>query len=398
MGRSDLPRRASPRSPNPTPVLDRRRFLLVVGASAAYVALRPHLALAKKLQRGHPPLQPWAIGSEAGGNPIELARTLIGAAVLAPSNWNSQPWRFEVEGNAIRLVIDAQRSLPMTDPDQRALLVSLGAALENLLVAARASGLRPTVNYFPFGGAHGVVADVSWSGGEARRDQGMFAAIVERRTNRRNYDGRGLLSQARAQIAAQVPDDLRLHWLDDRDAIRGIADLGYEAVQAQVSDRRMEKERFSWMRFSDGDARRRGDGVTVDALELGGPARWMAGRYFDPDSRLARFGGGSAGKQARDAFRSAGAVALLCAPERSGPARLMGGQAYERMALKATQLGIAHQPIHEPIAQEHTRGELLRRFGASGEEPLLLVRLGHAKPCPPSVRRAVAVVASFRNS
>ena len=64
----------------------------------------------------------------------------------------------------------------------------------------------------------------------------------------------------------------------------------------------------------------------------------------------------------------------------------------------ATQLGLALQPIQEPIAVEKMRGELLHRFGAAGEHPLLLVRIGHAKSCAPSVRRGVASVASFRNS
>src|SRR5436309_3341984 len=98
--------------------LDRRRFLVLVGGAAAYLALRPHLGWAGKLAEGIPHLQPWALPDEPPGSPIELARALIGAAVLAPSNWNSQPWRFEAEGTSIRLVADTQRSLPFTDPDQ----------------------------------------------------------------------------------------------------------------------------------------------------------------------------------------------------------------------------------------------------------------------------------------
>jgi nitroreductase len=380
------------------PSLDRRRFLVLAGASAAYLALRPQLALARKVAIALPPIQPWALPADPPGNPIDLARALIGAAVLAPSHWNTQPWRFEVEGSAIRIVMDPQRALPMVDPDQRAMMVSLGAALENLLITARAYGLRPVVTYFPFKGARGVVADVSWTVGDLRRDQALFAAIPARRTNRRTYDGRGVLGQSRAQLSAQVPEELRLHWLDDRDPKRVVSDLAYEAVHAQVADRRMEKERFHWMRFGDDDARRRGDGITIDALELGGPARWIAGRYFAPKSRFLRFGAGSAAKQARESIRSSGALALLCSTGRSEAEWLTGGQAFERVALKATQLGLALQPIQEPIAVEKMRGELLHRFGAAGEHPLLLVRIGHAKRCAPSVRRGVASVASFRNS
>jgi nitroreductase len=388
-----------PARPNLTPcTIDRRRFLVVVSSAAAYTALRPHAAWARKAARAYPNLQTWSLSPDAPANPIDLARALIGAAVLAPSNWNSQPWRFEVDGASIRLAADIRRSLPITDPDQRALMISLGAALENLLVAARSYGLMTKVAYFPHAGSNSVVAEVSWSDGELRRDRNLFAAIPERRTNRREYDRRAIFNQSRAQLIAQIPEEFRLHWLDDRDAKRAIADLAREAIRARVADRPAEAEQYGWMRFSDGEARRRGDGVTVDALELGGPSRWLAGRYFNPRSWFLRFGIQSAGKQTRDAIRSSAALALLTTSQRSETQWVIGGQAYERLALKATELGIANQPINAPIEMEPYRTELLHRFGATGQEPLVFLRFGHAKRPKASMRRAVAVVSSFRNS
>jgi nitroreductase len=389
---------AVPRSPRFFTVpLDRRRFLIVVGGAAAYATLRPYAALAQKAGAGLPPLQPWTLPDHAPAGEIELARWLIGAAVLAPSHWNSQPWRFEVEGSVIRLFGDPQRALPVIDPERRAMRLSLGAALENLLVAARAWGLRPTVTYRPTGDASGVVAEVAWTGGEAPRDRALFLAIVDRRTNRREYDGRGLFRESRAALSVQVPDDFRLHWIDDRDQIQAIGQLAHDAVHEQVMDRQAQAERFAWTRFDD-DARRRADGVSVGALALGGPAKWLAGRYLNPTSWLLGQGAGSLGKQARKCVRSAGALALLTAPERREDSWLLGGQAYERLALKATQLGIAHQPISAPIEQERFRGDLLARFGAVDEDPLMFVRLGHADRPRETERRAVALVASFREA
>jgi hypothetical protein len=40
----------------------------------------------------------------------------------------------------------------------------------------------------------------------------------------------------------------------------------------------------------------------------------------------------------------------------------------------------------------------MRQFGAAGEEPLALFRLGHANRPPATPRRSVALVTSFRNS
>ncbi len=386
-------------SPGRAPLarIGRRRFLVSVAGAATYMALRPHVAWARGVARPWPQLQPWTLPDEPAPG-LELVRAMIGAAVLAPSQWNTQPWRFEVEGTTIRLVADAGRALPVTDPARRGMTISLGASLEHLLIAARAYGLRPTVDYLPDEGAHGVVAQMSWTGGDSPRDRALFSAIPQRRTNRRDYDGRAVTLASSAQLMAQAPEDGAVHWLDDRGALRAIADVALEVERAQVRDRRAETERFAWMRLDAGDARRRGDGVTLDALEFGGPAHWFAGRYFDPHSRLLRFGAESAGKQARDQVRSSGALALLSVNRRSGPSWLAGGQLVARFLLKATSLGLAVQPLATVFESEPSRAEVLRRFGAGGEEPLLLVRLGHAKAPAPSYRRAVGLVATYRNS
>jgi nitroreductase len=389
---------ASPRSPRFFTVpLDRRRFLVVVGGAAAYAALRPYGALAQKAGAEDPPLQPWSLPDRAPAGEMEIARALIGAAVLAPSHWNTQPWRFEVEGPVIRLLGDPMRALPITDPGRRAMRISLGAALENLLVAARAWGLRPTVLYRPPGDPGGVVAEVTWAPGDAPRDRALFHAIVERRTNRHEYDGRGLFRENRAALGVQVTDGFRLHWIDDRDSIHAVGQLAHDAVHEQVMDRQAQTERYAWTRFDD-NARRRADGISVGALALGGPAKWLAGRYLNPRSWFLGQGAGSLGKQARKGVRSAGALALLTAPERREESWLVGGQVYERFALKATQLGIALQPISAPIEQERFRPDLLARFGAAGEDPLLFLRLGHAEQPRGTERRAVALVASFRGA
>lgn len=376
--------------------LGRRKFLVLVGSAGAAATLHPLDAWARRV-RSLTPLQPWSLAPEMPGTPIETARALIGAAVLAPSDWNSQPWMFEVDGASIRIVADARRALPVTDPDRRGMLLSLGAALENLLIAARSYGLRPSVIYAPHQGANGVVAEVSWTPGDQRRDRSLFGMIRERRTNRRDYDGRALFTQNRAQLTAQVPEGINLHWIDDRDRVGRVADLVHEATRLQMNDARAQAEQYGWLRF-DGEEKRRGDGVPVRALAFAGPAEWFASRYFNPRSMFRKFGSDSSAKQARGQIKSSGAIALLTATRTDEATRLMGGQTFQRFALKATAFGIAHQPFSAPVEVERVRHTLLAEFGAVGEDPLLLVRLGHAKAPEPTPRRAVSVVATFRNT
>jgi hypothetical protein len=384
-------------TPRP-PAFDRRHFLKLSAGIAAYVSLRPHLGWARRASRAIPVLEPWHLPGEPPRDPVDLTRALIGAAVLAPSIWNTQPWRFEADVATIRLVADPRRSLPVLDPAQKGIMISLGAALENLLIAARSYGLHPTATYFPRGAASPVVAEVTWTPGDTRRDRSLFQAIPDRRTNRRGYDGRGIFPQNRALLLAQASDTVRLHWMDDRDSLHALAEVAKRAAEDRVLDRRAEAEQMSWMRFGDPAARHTGDGVTVDELEYGGLAHWFAGRYFNPHSWFLRFGAQAAGHRARDGFRSAGAAALLTSTQTSPSAWVMGGQTYERFALRATTLGISQQSVNEPIDLDRYRPQVLRAFNALGEEPLMLVRLGHAKDPGASVRRNVDLVSSFRNS
>lgn len=383
--------------------LDRRRFLVVLGGLAALHAAAPSLAWARRGAGLLPALQPWTLPEVLPTTPIEAARALVGAAVLAPSYWNAQPWRFEVDTGELRVVLDPLRTLPLDDPDQRFAQMSLGAALENILVAARAWGQQPTVRYLPWGtvprpGSSLVAASVAWAPGERQRDRLLFSALTERRSNGRPYDGRAITSPSRSQLMAQVGEEVRVHWLEDRGDLSGVADLVHDAVAQGLADRRAQAERAQWLRGSDGDARSHGDGVCAERLGLGGPVRWLSSRSLNPDSHFYGWAASSLAHDTRDLVRSSGALALLTLPERSDAGWIVGGQAYERFALRAATLGVAQHPLAAPVASERHRTLLARRFQAEGEEPLLLVRLGHAKPPSPTPRRGVALVSTYRTS
>ena len=65
---------------------------------------------------------------------------LLTAAVHAPSIHNTQPWRFEVHGPVIDVLLDEERTLPVADPAGRAARIGIGAAVFNIRVAAAMLG------------------------------------------------------------------------------------------------------------------------------------------------------------------------------------------------------------------------------------------------------------------
>ncbi|HEY4569389.1 MAG TPA: hypothetical protein VIH10_07980, partial [Kribbella sp.] len=65
---------------------------------------------------------------------------LLTAATHAPSMHNTQPWRFEVHGPVIDVLVDEERTLPVADPSARAARIGIGAAAFNVRVAAAMLG------------------------------------------------------------------------------------------------------------------------------------------------------------------------------------------------------------------------------------------------------------------
>jgi len=72
---------------------------------------------------------------------------LVHYATLAASGHNTQPWKFVAQQNEIEIHPDYSRRLAVVDPGDRELWISLGCALENLLIAARAAGYASDVTY-----------------------------------------------------------------------------------------------------------------------------------------------------------------------------------------------------------------------------------------------------------
>jgi len=118
---------------------------------------------------------------------------LLTAAALAPSGHNTQPWRFSVEGERITILPDPSRRLPVVDPDDHALYISLGCAVENLVVAARGEGYHAEVDDTGLDGEDPALTVHLRPGGTSDGPgNGLPAAISQRQSTRRPYDGRAV--------------------------------------------------------------------------------------------------------------------------------------------------------------------------------------------------------------
>lgn len=112
----------------------------------------------------------------------------LALAVRAPSAHNTQPWLWRVGDRTVHLYADTGLRLPHTDPGQRDLVLSCGAALHHFRVAARVFGWDTVMHRAPNPADPDHLAAIEFRGAastvEAVR---MSRAITRRRTDRRRY-------------------------------------------------------------------------------------------------------------------------------------------------------------------------------------------------------------------
>jgi hypothetical protein len=104
---------------------------------------------------------------------------LLKYTILAPSFLNTQPWRFEARPNEIRIFGDLKRWRKVADMDQRELYISIGCALENMLIAAEHFGYGHQVSYLEGEQVAAVIKLNSGGKPSSFRDAELFKAIPE---------------------------------------------------------------------------------------------------------------------------------------------------------------------------------------------------------------------------
>jgi nitroreductase len=298
-------------------------------------------------------------------NWVEVARLLVGYALRAPSNRNTEPWHFRVRADAIDVMVDPARWLKVSDPDQRELYLSVGCALENLLIAAEHLGYGHEVEWFPDAAQEQWVARVRLSeGGEPSPFRGveLFDAMVERRTSHRTFLHEPVPQEALERMAGSVVEPgLRVHAIDDAGLRRWVGELVAQAELEEFQDPEYRSELAEWI----------GRGVLVTPAPLARIAR-TAVRHMDLGRRIA--------SKELALLESAPLLVLLTAERDDRAMQVRAGMAVERMWLEATSLGLSAQPFSAPLQVARVKQELAGLAGTPERTPMHLFRVGYAEP------------------
>ncbi len=284
---------------------------------------------------------------------------LVEVAVMAPSSHNTQPWTFRIGDGTVELRADRTRALPVNDPVDRELTISCGAALANLVVAARARALEPEVALLPDPHDADVLARVALRPRSAPADEELAAAIPSRHTYRGRFAAAPPAAVLTAMAAACAAQDVTFHLVPAEH--RGVlARLVAEGDRVQFADPSWRRELATWMH-----RRRRGDGLTVPPV-VGAVTRLVVSR-FDVGARTA----------VRDEFltRDAPDVAVLTTSEDGVRDWLRTGQALQHALLLAAASGVQAGYSNQPCQVAALRPRVREALQLAGHAQVIL-RLG----------------------
>ncbi|MEA3294258.1 MAG: hypothetical protein U9P81_04675 [Euryarchaeota archaeon] len=310
---------------------------------------------------------------------IELVRY----ATMAPSGHNTQPWKFSLNEDCIRIFPDFTRSLPVVDPDNRELYISLGCALENLVIAAKYAGHDPEVEYFPAGEPDECLL-VTLKHSNVTGDNNLFHAIPKRHTNRREYNKQQIPAADLKKIES-VPTEngVTSLVLTEPGAIEQIIDLVREGNRIQMNDDAFMDEITSWIRFNDSEEELHLDGLTSRAMGRSPAPGWL-GRMFMRIFLSAK----SQSKTDEKNIRSSPALMIIISDKNDKKSWIDVGRSFERIALTLTTLNIENAHLNQPCEVPQLKTLLKQHLALGSAHPQLLLRLGYAEPLPRSPRRS----------
>jgi hypothetical protein len=334
-----------------------------------------------------PPDDPWYIDPNAFPRRAPMRERLkfcLKYAVLAPSSHNSQPWRFMVGDDHVRVFADRTRALPVVDPEDRELTISVGCAVEHLRLAMLRHRLAARVEPLPRADDHDLLAIVHVEPRPAAptgEQCAMADAVPLRRTNRRAFDARvphEMLLDALVRHAGALGAEFVC--ITDPRERRVCAELVAEADRVQFASRQFRRELASWMHHNRSLSQDGLPGFATGMSELPSLLAPLVVRTFDlGDGRAARD---------HDLAEHSPVLAVLGTEHDSVADWLSAGRALAAVLLRAHVDGLCVSYLNQPIEIPELRSRV-RRFTPKIAAPQILLRLGYGPSTHRTPRRPV---------
>ncbi len=309
---------------------------------------------------------------------------LIEQAVKAPSGHNTQPWLFRINGDNIQITPNYDKSLPVVDPHNRELFISLGCAAENLCIAASQKGYDADLNISEEG-----IITINLRKDSIVEPDTLFNQIAIRQTNRSVYNGRVIPSDTISLLKSVFETSTidAYFYKNGTPEFNSVSDYVITGNVLQMQDKTFTGELKSWMRFNKKHQDKTNDGLSYAVF--GAP---NLPRFIVKPIMSGYLNGKTQNKGDREKIASSSHFVLLTAVSNTPEQWIRLGMAMERFLLKSTELGIVHAYMNQPVEVSKLSVNMTETLNLSDKYPMILLRIGYGEKMPYSKRMDIREV------
>lgn len=277
---------------------------------------------------------------------------IVKYAVQAPSGGNVQPWNWVYKNGSLLLFNDVERSNSILNFNNTGSLLSFGAALENIELAAENRHLKATTEYFPLGENNQLIARIAFS--PLTTPSHPYPTLVDHVFNRctnRNLGPRKEIESDKLNMLTKTVQsihgaDMRLFTdpgeMEQFKSIIGEIDKLF--MTNKIGHGHFTKE----IRWNETEVQSTRDGIDIDTIDLTATERagLILSKNWNVTKHIKKWGlGNEFGKLSQKAINAASCLGMVTMPSRSNTDYLNAGMAVQRLWLAASQLDIALQPM-----------------------------------------------------
>lgn len=308
---------------------------------------------------------------------------IVRSAVKAPSSHNSQPWLFSREKDAICIVPDFSRTLTVADPQNRELFISLGCAAENTMIAARFYGYNSEMHIESVEESTKIRLRLRKEEDQVQPD--LFSYINYRQTTRNMYDNFIIPQEYKMELKNTITlPNIDVIFYTGEDEIKKLYPYILESNNIQISDLSYIHELIQWMRFSQNEAVRKGDGLYVACFGFPLMGRtigsFVVGKFMSVKREERRL---------LKQLNKTSTMALITSMQDDPTNWIHTGICFQRLALTATKLNLNHSYLNAPCQVPCVRLQMMSQMPFPGAFPQLLILLGHSEKMPFAFRRRI---------
>lgn len=320
-------------------------------------------------------------------------------ASLAPSGHNTQPWIVKiVEPKHWVIGSDKKRWLPAVDPENRELLLSIGAFVENLVLAAGTFGYSVDIKILAKNSLDSEIVDIRLEKGKTV--DFPIEKIKKRRTVRSGYTDQKIKTEdlkyitkhdAKSCMVPNAPSPHSFYFPNNSPQGKYLQEGTIEANRKQAFRDSAQEELANWIRWSNKEAKQNRNGLTPESMEIKGMGGLFVRNFYNRLSVLKK----SFREQTVDIVakqvKICGGWLVVTSQDSSISTLIEYGRVWENMLLKIREKMIAVHPMTQMLEEEPWKKRIAKELGLNGEVQWIL-RIGYLKsyPDPVSLRMPVS--------